>query len=110
LYLDFHGSIFIGNQTTGLHTSLFLIPPPDASAAGNSIERIMEAPFGGEPAVALPKFSPVIFTSAVGSGPDNAVGNPQNGDTVNIETKPVNGQVLTSVTVGNETVTINFIG
>jgi len=79
-----------------------------ATFAGNSIEWIMEAPDGGEPITAPPKFTPVQFTSAIGCNASGAVGNPQSGDTANIET--TGGKLLTKVAVGNDTVTIDFIG
>jgi Peptidase A4 family len=102
------GYIYFANEATGQHFSITLAPPPGATFAGNSIEWIMEAPDGGEPITALPKFTPVQFTTAVGCDAAGAVGNPQNGDTANIET--ASGQLLTKVAVGNETVTIDFIG
>lgn len=102
------GSLYFANETTGQHFSITLAPPPGATFKGNSIEWIMEAPDGGEPNSAIPKFTPVKFTSAIGCGPNNAVGNPQNGDTANIET--VNGKVVTAVKLGNDSVEIDFIG
>jgi hypothetical protein len=73
----------------------------------------MEAPDNGEPTSALPKFTPVVFSTAVasrgsGTGSNYDAGNPQNGDTFNIET--ATGKLLTSVAVGDQTVTIDFIG
>ena len=44
----------------------------------------MESPDGGEPVSALPKFTPVNFTSAIACGP-GGFSNPLNGDTVNVE-------------------------
>jgi hypothetical protein len=103
------GIITFANETTGKNFMMILWAPPGATATGNTIEWIMEAPDGCEPISALPKFTPVAFTSAVASGAGGVdVGNPQNGDTANIETTA--GKLLTSVTVGNETVTIDFIG
>jgi hypothetical protein len=102
------GYIYFANETTGQHFSITLAPPPGATFAGNSIEWIMEAPDGGEPIAALPKFTPVQFTSAIGCNASGAVGNPQSGDTANIET--TGGKLLTKVAVGNDTVTIDFIG
>jgi Peptidase A4 family len=104
------GIILFANETTGQHVSLMLLAPPGAMAQGNTVEWVMEAPDFGEPNSSLPSFTPVVFTSAVASNFDNTiVGNPENAETFNIERTP-GGQVLTSVTVGNETVTINFIG
>jgi len=102
------GQLYLANETTGQHFSITLAPPPGATFKGNSIEWIMEAPDGGEPTSSIPKFTPVKFTSAIGCGANNAVGNPQNGDTANIET--VNGKVVTSVKLGNDAVEVDFIG
>ena len=101
------GYIFFANETTGQNFSITLAPPPGATFQGNTIEWIMEAPDGGEPISSLPSFTPVTFTSAIGCGP-GVYGNPLNGDTANVET--TGGKVLTSVSVGNYTVTIDFIG
>ena len=67
----------------------------------------MEAPDGGEPISSRPSFSPVQFTTAL-AGNSSTTANPQNGDYVNI----VNGsnQQLTSVTLDNDAVTIDFTG
>jgi Peptidase A4 family len=102
------GYIYFANQSTGQHFSITLAPPPGATFDGNSIEWIMEAPDGGEPITALPKFTPVAFTSAIGCGVSGALGNPQNGDTANIE--DASGKVLTAVRVGNYSATVDFIG
>jgi hypothetical protein len=102
------GYLYLANQTTGHHFSITLAPPPGATFKGNSIEWVMEAPDGGEPESSLPKFSQVQFTSAIGCGPNNAIGNPLKADTANIET--TSAQVLTSVKVGNYEVTVDFIG
>jgi hypothetical protein len=102
------GYIYLANQTTGHHFSITLAPPPGATFKGNSVEWIMEAPDSGEPESSLPKFSPVQFTSAIACGPNGTTGNPQNADTANVES--ISNQVLTSVTVGNYSVTIDFIG
>jgi hypothetical protein len=113
LYPDFIADVAVGvilfaNETTGQHVSLMLFAPPGATALGNTVEWIMEAP-GGEPTSSLPEFTSVAFTSAVASNYDNSVvGNPLNGDIINIETPA--GQVLTTVTVENMAVTIDFAG
>jgi hypothetical protein len=105
------GSIHFSNLTTNQSYGLILFVPPRANAAGESVEWIMEAPNGGELYSSLPKFSPVVFTSAVASNVTGAVGNPQNGGYVtNITTEFGPLQLLTSVTVGDETVTIDFAG
>lgn len=106
------GYIYFANESTGQHFSITVAPPPGATFDGNSIEWIMEAPSGGEPVVpsmiALPKFSPVAFTSAIGCGVSGALGNPLNGDTANIE--DASGKLLTAVQVGNYRATVDFIG
>ena len=100
--------INFGNNTTGQHFSITLAPPPGAAFTGNCVEWIMEAPDGGEPVAALPKFTAVTFSNAAGCTLNaQTVANPQNGDFININ----NGnQTLTKVTLGNDTVTVDFIG
>ncbi|HEY1933544.1 MAG TPA: G1 family glutamic endopeptidase [Acetobacteraceae bacterium] len=102
------GLIYFANETTGQTFQQTLAPPPGASFSGQSVEWIMEAPDGGEPRSALPKFTPVTFTSALACGANNALADPSTGDTMNIETS--GGKVLTSVTTGKDTTTISFIG
>jgi hypothetical protein len=103
------GSISFANEATGQHFSITLAPPPGASFNGSSYEWIMEAPNGGEPYTALPKFTPVTFTSALACNAGlTATGNPAVADTLNIE--DTSGKVLTSVSVGTDTCTITFIG
>jgi Peptidase A4 family len=100
------GSLYLGNDTTGEHFSITLAPPTGASFNGSDAEWIMEAPDGGEPFTSLPSFSPVRFTTAAACNNLTAA-NPRNGDFVNI----VSGnQTLTAVTLGNDAVTIDFIG
>ena len=101
------GSISFANQTTGQHFSITLAPPPGANFNGSTYEWIMEAPDGGEPVAALPKFTPVTFTTAVACGPNSASANPLTGDVINIVGV---GKTLTSTTVASQTTTINFIG
>jgi hypothetical protein len=100
------GQLYLANDTTGDHFSITLAPPTGASFNGSNAEWIMEAPDGGEPFAALPSFSPVRFTSAAACN-NSATDNPLNGDFVNV----VNGnQTLTAVALGNDAVTIDFIG
>lgn len=94
------------NATTGQHFSLTLEPPPGASFGGRSAEWIMEATYGDEPTACLPKFTPVQFTYAICCG-TNTVGDAANADTWNITR---HGQMLTSVTLDHDTVTIDYIG
>jgi hypothetical protein len=72
----------------------------------------MEAPDGGEPTSSLPRFTPVQFTSAFACGADGrTVGNPQNGDTWTVENFSVNPpKILTAEALGNQSVTITFVG
>ncbi len=101
------GYLYFANDTTGEHFSITLVPPPGASFDGSSAEWIMEAPDGGYPTSALPKFGPVAFTNAICCGPSNQVGNPENAETWSI----VNGaQTLTSTALGSDTVTVDFTG
>ena len=102
------GIISFANERTGQHFSITLAPPPGANFDGQSCEWIMEAPDGGEPTSSLPRFTPVTFTSAVACGPNNTSTNPQTGDILNIET--ASGKILTSTTVGSDTVTVTFVG
>jgi hypothetical protein len=101
------GTIILINATTEQGFSLLLYPPPGATFAGNTVEWIMEAPDGGEPISSLPKFTPVVFTG-ISESHDGAPASLQNVDTLNIENAA--GTILTSVTVGNDTVSIDFIG
>ncbi len=90
------GQLNFGNQTTGQHTTITLVPPPGATFDGDSVEWIMEAPDGGEPISSLPKFTPVAFTGALGCGADGrTVGNPQNADTWTV----INGSVFPAETL-----------
>ena len=107
-YLSDHtaGQVYFANETTGLHFSITLAPPPGATFSGSSAEWIMEAPDGGEPATSLPIFTPLTFTSAICCGPGTA-GNASAGDTYNIVGFRT---VLTSVTLGLDSVTIDYAG
>ncbi len=102
------GTILLTNNTTGQDFCILLDQPPGAAAQGNTVEWVMEAPDGGEPNSSLPKFTPVKFTSAFATDSGGNVGNPKNGGTFDVET--VANKVLTKATVGNEKVTIKFIG
>jgi hypothetical protein len=101
------GQIYLANESTGQNFSITLAPPTGATFNGSDAEWIMEAPDGGEPTSSLPSFSPVQFTTALACN-NSVVGNPENGDYVNVVNN--NGQTLTSVSLGNDSVTIDFIG
>jgi Peptidase A4 family len=103
------GSIYFGNITTGLHFSITLAPPSGATFAGNTVEWIMEDPDGGEDyGTALAKFTPVVFTNAIACTAAGGTNNPASDNTCNIET--TGSKVLTKVTTGTDTLTIDFIG
>ena len=106
------GQINFGNQTTGKHMSVTLVPPPGATFDGNSAEWIMEAPDGGEPTSALPNFTPVTFTSALACpAAGGTVGNPQSGDTFTVVNSSVSpAKTLTSTALASLSVTISFTG
>jgi Peptidase A4 family len=100
------GQLYLANDSTGENFSITLAPPTDATFNGSDAEWIMEAPDGGEPFSALPSFSPVQFTTALACN-NSTIANPLNGDYVNV----VNGnQTLTEAVLGNDAVTIYFIG
>jgi len=104
------GQLYLANRNTGKLFSIIIAPPTGANFNANSIEWIMEAPDGGEPISALPNFTQVNFFQAFGwTTGDKAVGDPQNGDSLNIF-NPVTCQTLTSASLGSLSVTINFIG
>jgi Peptidase A4 family len=102
------GYIYFANEATGQHFSITLAPPAGATFSGNTAEWIVEVPDKGEHFTTLPRFTPVAFTSAIACGSSGALGNPQMGDTANIE--DASGEVLTSVAVGNCSATIDFVG
>jgi hypothetical protein len=107
------GYIYFANETTGQNTSITVPPPPGAAFNGDTVEWIMEDPNGGEPNVALAKFTPVAFTSAIAcsgsilGSPPGTIGNPNAGSTTAIETGT--GTILTKTSVGSFAVTIDFV-
>ncbi len=101
------GQVFFANESTGQHFPITLAPPPGATFSGSSAEWIMEAPGSGEPTSSLPMFTPVVFTSAVCCGLNGTLDNPSDGDIFNIVG---DGTTLTQVTLGLDTVTIDYIG
>ena len=102
------GMLTFTNNTTGVHFSITLVPPPGATFKGNTAEWIMEAPDTGEPVSSLPKFTPVVFTAANACGPNSVYTNPAMSDTVNI--RNAQNKVLTATTVAAYTTTVSFIG
>ena len=65
----------------------------------------MEAPNGGEPITNLPRFSPVIFTTAFASAVPTGLGDPAKGDTTNISGF---GQNQTAVTLRTTALEIDY--
>jgi hypothetical protein len=113
--------ISIGNETTGQHTQVVVVPPPGALLDGHSIEWILEAGDDGLPPAgsgSIPAFTPLMFTGAFGCsggsnlfppGGDTIVGDPENG----VASYLVNGdtnQTLAKATLGPGSVTISFTG
>jgi dihydrodipicolinate synthase/N-acetylneuraminate lyase len=99
------GEVLFGNTTRGHYFSIVLAPPPGASFSGNSAEWIMEAPNGGEPGNSLPRFSPVVFSTAFASAASGGSGDPANGDATNITGF---GSILTSVTLKSMALEIDY--
>jgi hypothetical protein len=102
------GQITFVNQTAAPRSpfTITLTPPPGATFDGNTAEWIMEAPDGGYPTSALPKFTPVGFTGAQ-CGNGTMSGNPKGGDIFNVV---YNGKTLTAVTLASDAVNITFQG
>jgi hypothetical protein len=112
------GYIIIADVTKNLALAqpFTLVPPPNANANGSTVEWILECPNGGPPGTQLAQFTPVVFTTALACGIDNAgvlqtLTGPTNADTLNIGTDPNNpdNMNLTNVTLGPSTVTIDFV-
>jgi Peptidase A4 family len=99
------GEVLFGNTTRGHYFSIVLAPPPGASFSGNSAEWIMEAPNAGEPGTSLPRFSPVVFSTAFASAAAGGSGDPANGDTNNIIGF---GSILTSVLLKTMALEIDY--
>jgi len=106
------GQLYLANDTTGEHFSVIIAPPPGASFDGTSVEWIMEAPDGGLPNSALPAFTPVNFSTALGCGADGkTVGDPQTGDTWNIVDNSQNPPLtLTATALASDAVAVTFTG
>jgi hypothetical protein len=106
-YVAQQGEVLFGNTTRGQYFSIVLAPPPGASFSGNSAEWIVEAPNTGEPGTSLPRFSPVVFSTAFGSAAAGGSGDPANGDTTNIVRS---GSFLTSVSLKTMALEIDYVG
>jgi Peptidase A4 family len=106
-YVGRQGEIIFGNIDRGHYFSMVLAPPPGASFSGNSSEWIMESPNGGEPGTSLPRFTPVVFSTAFATGTNSTTGNPANGDATNILGF---GETLTSVSLRQDALEIDDIG
>lgn len=105
------GQVTFTNQTTGKHSSVTLVPPPGAAFEGNTAEWIVEAPDGGLPISALPRFTPVAFTLAMACSANGTIGDPAKGDTFFVRDDAVTpSKALTSTTLAASAVTVSFIG
>jgi hypothetical protein len=106
------GHIHFGNLSNGKYFTQTLAAPPTASVSGNTVEWIMEAPNFGEPPnggkaeTSLPAFSPVVFSSFLGTGPNGAVTQPTMVTSFEIAR---NRHVMTSVEVAGA-LTVSYIG
>jgi hypothetical protein len=101
------GELMFGNVDRGHYFSIVLANPTGASFTGDTAEWIMEAPDNGEPTSSLPRFSPVIFSTAYSIGPNNATGDPAIGVTTEIAGF---GETQTAVTLRPFQVEIDYIG
>ena len=105
------GELHFGNSTRGHYFSMVLAPPAGATFNGGSAEWIMEAPGTsaglGEPTTSLPRFSPVVFSTAYSNGLNIPTGDPNNGNTTNIQGF---GELQTSVSLQPFRVEIDYIG
>jgi hypothetical protein len=94
------GQVYFGNDTTGQHFSLTLLPPPGATLAGDSIAWITSVPGTGD----LPHLTPIRFAPALGCcAHSQTIGNPQTGDPITIVR---DGQPATSVSLAHDEVSI----
>jgi hypothetical protein len=85
-----------------------IVPPPGASFSGTSAEWIMEANTLDSHGPGLPAFSPVHFSLAFCCDATGQIGNPQNGEIVNIAPMGNPTATLTATTAGPYSVTIVF--
>ena len=106
-YQNGQGFVMFGNVTRGRYFSIQLAAPPGATFSGNSVEWIVEAPNTGEPGTALPRFTEVVFSSAVGSDANATTGaDPENGDSTEIVAF---GRLLTEVALGMDSVKVGYL-
>jgi Peptidase A4 family len=107
-YQNGQGLLMFGNVDRGHYFSIQVAPPPGVTFSGESAEWIVEAPDGGEPGVALARFTPVNFTAAFGSNAaSTATADPKNGDTQYIV--DAFGRPLTSTTLETDALTVTYL-
>jgi hypothetical protein len=112
------GYILFLNLTTGHWFPMTLAPPPTADTRGVTCEWVMEAPDGGEPNSALPKFTPVNFTAAIACSPTWGLVVPTNVSWPNalniLSIDDAGGTILTSTATNvsgqASDLTITFVG
>jgi hypothetical protein len=102
------GVMWFGNDRTGEHFSITLLPPAGASFQGNTAEWIVETPIHGEnnELATLPKFTDITFTSALCCGP-GGYGDPSTASAVAVIE---DGLPATAATLGTDAVTVSYIG
>ena len=107
-YQNGQGLLMFGNVDRGHYFSIQVAPPPGVTFSGESAEWIVEAPDGGEPGIALARFTPVNFTAAFGSNAaSTATADPKNGDTQYIV--DAFGRPLTSTTLETDALTVTYL-
>ena len=109
-YVGETGHVHFGNVSNGKYFTMALPAPANATHSGNTVEWIMEAPSGGEPpngGTSLPGFTPVIFSSCLGTGPGGTVTNPSLGSRFEIAR---NRKPMTSTALSGTGVTVSYIG
>jgi hypothetical protein len=102
------GSIYMGNMTTEKHFEITIVPPFQAEMDGGCVEWIMEAPQYENKQTVIPKFTPVNFTDALSCSFSGQVGNPINGQTIDLVN--AGGDPVTEVSSASDSVTIDFDG
>lgn len=103
------GVVQLANHATGLAFSLTVLPPPGANFNGKCVEWVMETPQINGTLSALPAFTPLVFTHALGcASRAKAVANPNSSVTPEVVNSA--GKTMTGVTTGSDTLTVTFIG